>query len=100
VADAIKGQKGFARSTSQTLLERLRSKGHLVRTIEAGVNVYSVNGDKAEMEKRLFADFFETTLGGSVSPFVAFLADRGSLTPKEADELRQLLNNAEIQEER
>lgn len=100
VGESVDELKNAARSMAHTMLERLRAKGHLVRSTEHGVILYSLARDKAEMEKWLFADFFETALGGSVSPVVAFLSDRGSLTQKEAAELREFLQNAEIEGEK
>jgi len=39
----------------------------------------------------LVDDFVETVLGGSLSPFVAYLNDRNDLKPEEAQALRDLM---------
>lgn len=95
VAEAMAERKGFARSTTQTLLERLRKKGHLVRTQEHGVNVYAPGKGKADFLTRLVGEFFDSTLGGSSSPFLAFLTQRAHLTPTEEAELRKILEKLE-----
>lgn len=95
VADAMAESKGIARTTSLTLLDRLRKKGHVERDLVHGVHVYRPAEEGAETMKNLVADFFQNTLGGSLSPFVAFFSDHSKLTDEEADELRRLLEKAE-----
>jgi predicted transcriptional regulator len=95
VADAMSETKGFARSTTQTLMERLRGKEYLSRETQNGVNVYRLSIPKSELMRELVSDFVESSLGGSMSPFVAYLTDRGSLTEEEAQKLAELLRRVE-----
>lgn len=94
VAEAMSESKGIARTTSLTLLDRLRKKGHVERTLQHGVHVYRPAEEGASTMKGLVADFVENTLGGSLSPFVAFLSDNPNLSKEEADELRKLLEKS------
>jgi len=95
VADGLADNRGIARTTTHTLLERLRKKGYLARTEETGSIQYSLAVDAAEIQQALVDDFVRTTLGGSLSPFVAFFTDRANLSDAEAAELRRLLERAE-----
>lgn len=95
VADAMMDRKGFARSTSQTLLERLRQKSYLNRGLKEGVNHYELGIPKTELMKALVSDFVEGSLGGSLSPFVAYFTERGNLTDDEAQKLTELLDKLE-----
>ena len=72
-----------------TVLERLRRKGYLSRKHAAGVYLYSTKVETAEVLHRLIGSFVEKTLGGSVSPVVAYLAKTRDLTDEELAELWQ-----------
>lgn len=80
--------RGLARSTVLTMMERLRAKGHLGRQPVAGVFRYQSAASSAELLQGVVASFVEKTLGGSLSPFVTYLAE----TPVEvsATELSEL----------
>jgi predicted transcriptional regulator len=83
---------GLARTTILTVMERLRKKGYLTRRKEQGVNVYSPRLSQAEVLRGLVGQFVEKTLGGSLSPFVAYLAEAEGLSQRELAELRRLLD--------
>ncbi|MBS1709403.1 MAG: BlaI/MecI/CopY family transcriptional regulator [Armatimonadetes bacterium] len=91
VADAMAAKKGVALTTVQTLLGRLVTKGLLKRQQADGAWRYSLTGPRPEVERSLVDDFVETVLGGSLSPFVAYLNDRNDLKPEEAQALRDLM---------
>lgn len=78
--------RGLARSTVLTMMERLRGKGYLVRRREAGVFRYAPKeGD--DVMSGVVGRFVEKALGGSLSPFVAYLSGRERISD---DELREL----------
>ncbi len=79
--------RGLARSTVLTMMERLRKKGHLSRRKVAGVYRYTSPVSAAAVLRDVVGGFVEQTLGGSVSPFVAFLAESEELTEEELEEL-------------
>jgi len=49
--------------------------------------------------KNLVADFVKRSLGGSLSPFVTYLADSGKLNEREVNELRRMVESLEAEEE-
>jgi predicted transcriptional regulator len=91
VADHVAETKGLARTTVLTVMERLRRKGRLKREEGPAGYLYSPIEPKSDMQRSLVAEFVERSLGGSVSPFVAYLADRPELSPAEIDELNRLV---------
>ena len=93
VANHVSETTGQARTTVLTLMERLREKGVLKRRKVKGVNRYSPRIDKAELMDALVGDFVEGVLGGSVSPFFAYLSNSQELTDEEIIELRKLARN-------
>ena len=91
--------RGYARSTILTIMERLRKKGHLRRKKVRGVYRYSARVGTSELLEALVHDFVEGTLGGSVSPFVAYLAQGAKLGDEELNELAQLVQELQSQRE-
>lgn len=86
-AEEYGAARGLARSTVLTMMERLRKKGHLARRKAAGVYRYTSPISAAAVLRDVVGGFVEQTLGGSVSPFVAFLAESEELTEEELEEL-------------
>jgi predicted transcriptional regulator len=86
---------GQARTTVLTTMERLRRKGYLCRKKVQGVYRYWPKMAKDELFRQLVGTFVKTALGGSVAPFVAFLAQSGPLSDSEMASLRRLVRDLE-----
>ena len=97
-ADGFGGPAQLARSTVQTMLERLHEKGHLRRRQEAGVYRYAAAVSAGELLRGLVGSFVAGPLGGSVSPFVAYLAEKEEVSADELAELEALVER--LQERR
>ena len=97
VADHIAATSGKARTTVLTVMERLREKGYLVRRKKEGLYHYSPKRSQADVLRSLVADFVREALGGSVSPFVAYLADEANLDDEQVRELSRLVADLEAQ---
>jgi predicted transcriptional regulator len=82
--------RGLARSTVLTMMERLRRKGYLTRRREDGVFRYHPRGGE-QVLSGLVGRFVERALGGSVSPFVAYLSEREAISDAELRELEGLV---------
>lgn len=91
VADRYGAERGLARSTVLTMMERLRKKGHLTRRRVQGVFRYSAGAGPEDVLRDAVGTFVERTLGGSLSPFVAYLAESAEVTPEELSELERLV---------
>jgi predicted transcriptional regulator len=90
--------RGLARSTVLTMMERLRKKGHLTRKQVDGVYRYAPRTALADAVQHAVASFVDRTLGGSVTPFVTFLAESHAVSDEELAELEELV--ARLQGER
>jgi predicted transcriptional regulator len=99
VADEMARTAGKARTTVLTVMERLRMKGYLTRRKAGGVYRYAPKLSKAELTSSLVRDFVRDVLGGSVSPFVAYLTGEAELTPEEYEQLKGLVDSLEPREE-
>ena len=80
--------RGHVRTTILNVLERLRKKGFLTRRKVEGLFRYEPRVGKADLLQSLVRDFVEKTLGGSVSPFVAYLSREAEVSEGELQELR------------
>ena len=94
VAQAVEGfgqPRGLARSTVLTMMERLRKKGHLGRRRADGVYHYAPRTAPGAAIQHAVRTFVDRTLGGSITPFVAYVAERERLSDDEIQELEALL---------
>lgn len=102
VGDVVLGfgkPRGLARTTILTVMERLRTKGYLSRRMVNGVYRYTAKVKQDDLMKGLVSDFVERSLGGSLSPFVTYLADTGRLSVTEIAELRRMVESLEAEEQ-
>ena len=104
VSDAAKqfGEPmGLARTTILTVMERLRKKGYLTRDRTEGSYRYSPSVPHTELLGDLVKSFIEKTLGGSLSPFIAYLGEAKGISEEEIEALRKRVEEmAARQEER
>jgi predicted transcriptional regulator len=93
------GPGGLARSTVQTMLERLHEKRHLQRRRQGGVYRYAPAVPSGELLSGLVRSFVQGPLGGSLSPVVAYLAEMTEeVSPDELAELERAVER--LQERR
>ena len=90
-AEAFGAPRGLARSTVLTMMERLRAKRRLTRRRAGGVFLYRSPEAPDQVLKAAVSRFVEGTLGGSLSPFVRFLAETDELPESEVAELQALV---------
>ena len=94
VARAVEGfgaERGLARSTVLTMMDRLRAKGHLERRRVGGVFQYSSPRSSGELLRGAVHSFVEKTLDGSLSPFVSYLVESAEVSDQELAELERLI---------
>jgi predicted transcriptional regulator len=89
--DEFGASRGLARSTVLTMMERLRRKRHLTRRLTDGVYRYRALASSADLLKGAVQRFIERNLDGSVSPFLAYLSEAGSVSDDELRELEDLV---------
>jgi predicted transcriptional regulator len=91
VVERFGGPRGWARSTVLTVMERLRAKKRLSRRRVRGVYLYASRERTEALLSGVVRSFVETTLLGSVSPFVAYLSDVEQVSDAELVELERLV---------
>lgn len=95
VAEHIAETSGQARTTVLTIMERLRRKGHLTRKQVGGVFRYAPKVATPVLLQGLVKNFVDKALGGSVSPFVAFLAESGPVSEDDLEKLKAIIQKLE-----
>jgi predicted transcriptional regulator len=91
VTEKYAAQRGLARSTVLTMMERLRKKKFLTRHAVKGVFRYRACASSQELLTNAVRRFVERNLDGSVAPFVAYLSESGNLSDAELTELQELV---------
>ncbi len=92
VVEGFGEPRGLARSTVLTMMERLRQKGHLDREQVDGVFRYASPVEASDLLRGAVRSFVERTLAGSVSPFVAYLAENAEVSADQLAELEELVS--------
>jgi predicted transcriptional regulator len=91
VAAGFGEPRGLARSTVLTMMERLRGKNYLRREQADGMYRYQSTAGQDSVVQGAIAQFVDRTLQGSVSPFVAYLSQRDTVSDDELAELEALV---------
>lgn len=92
-AEVLAKQKGYARTTILTVIQRLHKKGFLSRKKEGGVFHYYPTEKKTTVLGNLAKQFVENIFEGSSANLVQHLTD-GSVSPDELVRIRQIINDA------
>jgi len=95
VADHFAETKGLVRTTVLKTMDRLREKGFLTRVEKEGVFHYSSTQSRAELESMLIDRFVRDTLGGSLTPFVAYMHGQTEVSEEELRDLKNLVAELE-----
>jgi predicted transcriptional regulator len=95
ITESFGQANGLARTTLATVMERLRGKGYLTRTMTGGIYRYAPAQPHAEQIGRLVRQFVENSLGGDLDPVLAYLASEARLTVDQLDRLRVVVEVAE-----
>jgi predicted transcriptional regulator len=98
VADHFAATKGYVRPTVLKMMERLREKGYLERETVEGLFMYRSVVGQDELGQTLIGDFVEGALNGSVTPMVAYLVKKGSMSAGDVDQLRKLIEELDAKE--
>lgn len=82
----------WAHTTIKTLLSRLVSKGAVQETKRGNVSVYAPLVTQDEARRSSVRALLKQAFGGTLEPFLSFLAIDKSLTPQQRRQLQRLLD--------
>jgi len=80
--------------TAKTLLNRLLKKGALGYDKTGRAYIYRARVNEKECQDAVSKSFLERVFGGSLRPMLAHFVERKKISPKEAAELRRILNQS------
>jgi BlaI family penicillinase repressor len=93
IADMLYPHGGLARFTTvQKLLERLERKGHVQRSSGAGPITFTAITDREQLIRRRLLGVANKLCAGSLTPLFMNLVRAKPLTPRELQELKDLLH--------
>ncbi|HZL36642.1 MAG TPA: BlaI/MecI/CopY family transcriptional regulator [Tepidisphaeraceae bacterium] len=95
VADHFADTRGHVRTTALNVMRRLCDKRYLTRRKAGGVYRYKPRLSKGQLLRSLIHNFVAGALGGSLSPFVAYLAEDPKLSAEDIDRLRRIVRDLE-----
>ncbi len=99
VADHLAQSRGLVRTTALNVISRLCRKGFLARKKTGGIYFYSPKIPQKKLLRDLVGDFIHQMLGGSLDPFVAYLADAARLTDQQIADLRKMAHQLQERKE-
>ena len=91
VAERVPAERGWSIRTVKTMLGRLLAKGILAHEEEGRRYLYRPAIARDDFVARESRRLLDRMFGGSVSPLVAHLAERDSLSPEDIAEIEALL---------
>jgi BlaI family transcriptional regulator, penicillinase repressor len=90
ISDLIQQDRAVARTTVLKTMQRLESKGLLVREASEGPVRFRAAVEQDRLLPTLIGRFIESVLGGSAEPLVAYLAGSKKLSAKDLESLRSI----------
>jgi predicted transcriptional regulator len=95
ISDLIQQDRPVARTTVLKTMQRLESKGLLIRETGGGPVQFRASAGHEKVLPTLIGRFVEGVLGGSTEPLVAYLAGSKKLSAKDVDTLRAIARKIE-----
>ena len=91
LADDLEASRGWARTTVQTMLDRMAAKGLVSVRRVGNVKEFEPAVKPAEAQRSAWRRFVNQAFDGAVGSALAFIADDAKLTTKQRESLRRLL---------
>jgi len=85
----FEASKGWKNATMSTMLERIIAKGFLRKELQGKTNYYTAIATLEDYQKQEGRNILSTLFGGSAKNFMAALADGGSITDTDVQELQE-----------
>lgn len=92
ITDALNKKEPIAHSTVQTLLRGLEDKGSVTHATEGRTFVFRPLVDEEKFKQRATSELLQRVFGGDAATLVAHLLKEKSVSPKEIDDIRKLIN--------
>jgi BlaI family penicillinase repressor len=91
LADDLRPTRGWARTTVNTMLDRMAAKGLVSVRRVGNVQEYEPKLEAGDARRSAWRRFVEQAFGGAVAPALQFIASDAKLTSRQKAALRRLL---------
>ena len=98
VQEALPAELSWAPSTTRTYLERMVTKGMVIKEELHGMNLYRHRLGKMQVLAERMRELADTVLGVSAAPVASMFAEHGMIDEDELRELEQLLDDGEARD--
>ena len=95
VYDQLRGKRGVAYTTVQTMMNILETKGHLTREAGEKAHVYAPVRPQQIVVRSMVREFVNRVFDGSARPLLVHLLKEKGLSNRERRELQKLLDKEE-----
>jgi predicted transcriptional regulator len=95
ISDLIQAERAVGRTTVLKTMQRLESKGLLVRDTGGGPVRFRAAVEQERLLPTLIGRFVQSVLGGSAEPLVSYLAGSKKLSAKDLEALRAIAKKME-----
>jgi len=95
VVEALSGTTNWSHKTIKTLISRLVNKGVLTYEKRGRAFYFSPAFSEEDSLERESESFLTRFFGGSLNPLVAYFVEKGKISLKELEELKEILRNTE-----
>jgi BlaI family transcriptional regulator, penicillinase repressor len=92
ITDALNLKEPIAHSTVQTLLRGLEDKGSVTHASEGRTFIFRPLVDEEKFKQRATSELLQRVFGGDAATLVAHLLKDKSVSRKEIDDIRKLIN--------
>lgn len=93
VSEKLSKQKGYARTTILTIIQRLHKKGFLKRKKEDGVYRYEPTQKRQQVMGRLLSQFIDRVFDGSSTSLVQQMTG-ANMSEEEMDQIKAIIEKA------
>jgi predicted transcriptional regulator len=95
VYEALRARRRIAYTSVLTMMNVLERKGHLRKRAEGRSFVYQAARPRGQVVRAMVREFVQRVFNGAAEPLLVHLLEDRRLTPKERQELRRLIEEAE-----
>lgn len=96
LVEALRPTTGWNRNTVLTYLTRMEAKGLVVIDKKSSPHRYRAALDRADCQARERRSFLQRVYRGSAGDLIAAFLKEETISPKEREQLRQLLDEMEV----
>lgn len=91
----MKKKQGWSKSTTNTMLRRMKEKGHIRYEDGEKARLYYTDLKREEVVLKETKFFLKRTYGGSIGMLVNTFAENNQLSEDDMEQLREILHRAE-----